>query len=134
MNDEIDAKVLAVLPRGVKGLSSKEIAAAAGVPYAKALASLARLHVRELAHVIGQHPLRKWRHSGLESSSEVVAEDENPPCVPPEGPVVCYVCQSPATCFGRYEGHGPVQYGCDEHCGHGNEDGWCKPVEEGIDG
>jgi hypothetical protein len=81
-DDEIDAKVLAVLPRGVKGLSSKEIASATGASYAKVLASLARLYVRGLSEVVGQHPLRKWRHSGLVEEvtlapSAPVAEDDD---------------------------------------------------------
>lgn len=47
---------------------------------------------------------------------------------------VCYVCDAPATCRGRYEGHGPVQFGCDTHCGHGCEDGWCERVGGTVDG
>jgi hypothetical protein len=43
---------------------------------------------------------------------------------------VCYVCGAPATCLGRYEGHGPEKYGCDDCCGHGCEDGHCTPVDE----
>jgi hypothetical protein len=41
----------------------------------------------------------------------------------------CYACGEPATCHGRYEGHGSVQFACDECCGHGCEDGWCEPVD-----
>lgn len=41
----------------------------------------------------------------------------------------CLICGDPATCIGRYEGHGPVSTACDTCCGHGNEDGWCVPVE-----
>jgi hypothetical protein len=51
----------------------------------------------------------------------------------PFGATDCYVCGAPATCFGRYEGdHEPVQFGCDTHCGHGNEDGWCEPVFQEV--
>lgn len=39
----------------------------------------------------------------------------------------CDVCGNPATCKGEYEGPG-VGFSCDDHCGHGNEDGWCEPV------
>lgn len=40
---------------------------------------------------------------------------------------VCANCGKPATCIGRYEGpEQPVAFACDECCGHGNEDGWCK--------
>jgi hypothetical protein len=43
-----------------------------------------------------------------------------------EKPPVCPHCGKPATCYGTYEGH--TGYGCDECCGHGNEDGHCEPV------
>jgi len=47
----------------------------------------------------------------------------------PELLPVCYVCGGPATCLGVYEdSDGPLEHACDEHCGHGNEDGWCVPV------
>jgi hypothetical protein len=42
----------------------------------------------------------------------------------------CAVCGKPATCLGRYEGHGPWQWACDDCCGHGNEDGECRPVAD----
>jgi hypothetical protein len=48
----------------------------------------------------------------------------------PAGEAVCLVCGAPATCFGQYEGRGPVRYACDECCGHGNEDGWCEQLQE----
>jgi hypothetical protein len=41
---------------------------------------------------------------------------------------VCAICGRPAACFGVYEGHGPIQFACDDCCGHGNEDGWCRAV------
>lgn len=41
----------------------------------------------------------------------------------------CYVCDAPATCWGCYDS--PVeQGGCDTHCGHGNEDGYCTSIED----
>lgn len=46
----------------------------------------------------------------------------------PPGPKVCPNCKRPATCFGRYEAHGDVEFACDGCCGHGNEDGWCEPI------
>lgn len=46
---------------------------------------------------------------------------------------VCYVCQGPATCFGQQEGQGPIQFGCDTHCGHGNEDACCRSIEDLVD-
>lgn len=42
----------------------------------------------------------------------------------------CSVCGKPATCFGSYEGQGNYGYGCDECCGHGNEDGHCDQLSE----
>ena len=47
----------------------------------------------------------------------------------PTSPAVCYVCQAPATCVGAYEGAAVEQGACDEHCGHGCEDGSCRPVD-----
>lgn len=41
---------------------------------------------------------------------------------------VCYVCGALATCVGAYEGSRYEQFGCDEHCGHGCEDGHCDPI------
>ena len=40
----------------------------------------------------------------------------------------CARCGEPATCLGAYEGAETEQYGCDECCGHGNEDGHCEEV------
>ena len=43
----------------------------------------------------------------------------------------CYLrtCMNPAACVGEYEGNdGHINFVCDEHCGHGNEDGWCEPI------
>lgn len=39
----------------------------------------------------------------------------------------CRECGKPATCYGEYEMCGEA-YACDDCCGHGNEDGWCKPL------
>lgn len=45
---------------------------------------------------------------------------------------VCAHCGQPATCFGLYEDpEGEPGYACSECCGHGNEDGWCKPLQSG---
>ncbi len=46
----------------------------------------------------------------------------------------CRCCDRPATCVGRYEIASNDEYGCDTHCGHGNEDGWCValPLPEGT--
>jgi hypothetical protein len=40
----------------------------------------------------------------------------------------CARCGEPATCLGAYAGAETEQYGCDECCGHGNEDGHCEEV------
>lgn len=45
----------------------------------------------------------------------------------------CAVCGAPASCFGVYELETPENrraFACDECCGHGNEDGWCVPIED----
>ena len=42
----------------------------------------------------------------------------------------CYVCKGPATCVGAYEGTTAPEFCCDEHCGHGNEDGTCRPTAD----
>lgn len=38
----------------------------------------------------------------------------------------CHTCGKQATCVGAYEGREPAEFGCDDCCGHGNEDGWCE--------
>jgi len=45
------------------------------------------------------------------------------------------MCQSPgcgneAACLGSYEGFPEETYACDSCCGHGNEDGHCRMVED----
>ena len=58
--------------------------------------------------------------------------------VPPDGlyvcvaPGKCRTCDNVGTCFGQYEGHGPEEFSCDTCCGHGNEDGYCKPVKHRL--
>lgn len=49
-----------------------------------------------------------------------------------EGPIACQCCEKkPATCFGVYEVmEQPITAACDDCCGHGNEDGWCRPIAE----
>lgn len=37
-------------------------------------------------------------------------------------------CGQPATCYGAYKGDKKPCYSCDACCGHGNEDGQCKPI------
>jgi hypothetical protein len=40
--------------------------------------------------------------------------------------IICSFCRKRATCAGSYEANdGPVLFGCDHCCGHGQEDGWC---------
>lgn len=43
------------------------------------------------------------------------------------GAIRCECCGRPATCVGDYEMSG-IALGCDECCGHGNEDGWCERI------
>ena len=42
----------------------------------------------------------------------------------------CSHCDRPATCFGAYEDERNIGYGCDECCGHGCEDGWCRQLSD----
>lgn len=42
----------------------------------------------------------------------------------------CEYCDGPAACIASYEGD-PWVYACNVHCGHGNEDGQCVPVDAG---
>lgn len=44
-----------------------------------------------------------------------------------DAPVYCHICGAPATCFGTYEGRSG--FACDVCCGHGCEDGSCKPID-----
>lgn len=48
-------------------------------------------------------------------------------------PLCCDSCErKPASCFGVYEVEPDAapSFCCDDCCGHGNEDGWCKPIAE----
>ena len=38
----------------------------------------------------------------------------------------------PATCVGAYEAPENLDFGCEECCSHGNEDGWCVPILAGA--
>ena len=40
----------------------------------------------------------------------------------------CAICLSPAACVGAYEGAQEEAPACDTCCGHGNEDGYCRPI------
>jgi len=40
----------------------------------------------------------------------------------------CAICGLPATCIGAYEGSSIDEPACDTCCGHGNEDGHCRPL------
>lgn len=40
----------------------------------------------------------------------------------------CHICGGEPSCVGVYEGDRPA-LACDECCGHGNEDGWCVPLD-----
>ena len=55
---------------------------------------------------------------GLDERLDVEEDDETEP--------VCSLCGAPATCHGTYEGK--PSYACDDCCGHGCEDGVCRPV------
>lgn len=52
-------------------------------------------------------------------------------CAEMQQAAVCVHCGKPASCFGRYEDPGgPIEFACDECCGHGNEDGWCRKLAD----
>jgi hypothetical protein len=47
--------------------------------------------------------------------------------------VQCAHCDRAAACAGVYEAsEGAVSPACNVCCGHGNEDGWCEPIENFI--
>lgn len=73
------------------------------------------------------------RKSWADTTKVFIAFDRRePPHVRPNGPLVCGIpdCTEVVSCYGRYEGHGPVTFACDSHCYHGNEDGWCILLSE----
>ncbi len=45
-------------------------------------------------------------------------------------PPACAVCGQPAACLGLYEDETQEAFACNACCGHGNEDGYCVPVED----
>jgi hypothetical protein len=48
--------------------------------------------------------------------------------------LTCAHCGQPAACFGEYETcDGTIALACDACCGHGNEDGWCRPIAKLFD-
>ncbi len=51
-------------------------------------------------------------------------------CIAVRNPA-CGCCERAATCVGAYEGS-LIDFACDECCGHGNEDGWCRPLPRGA--
>jgi hypothetical protein len=46
--------------------------------------------------------------------------------------LTCHVCGRPAVCIGRYDMDDAYRPACDTCCGHGNEDGWCRPVSDAL--
>lgn len=50
------------------------------------------------------------------------------PSPKPTRPPTCCWCGDAATCVGRYEDEVEDRYCCDDHCGHGNEDGHCRKL------
>jgi hypothetical protein len=41
----------------------------------------------------------------------------------------CFVCGEPASCIGKYAEDDVEDFACDHCCGHGNEDGHCRPID-----
>lgn len=50
----------------------------------------------------------------------------------PELKAICSTCQNEATCFGVDE-ESRLGFGCDDCCGHGEEMGWCIPIEDFVE-
>lgn len=46
----------------------------------------------------------------------------------PAAAPTCHICGKPATCIGQYESAEEESPACDDCCGHGCEDGKCRPV------
>jgi hypothetical protein len=45
--------------------------------------------------------------------------------------LLCTICSNPATCFCfATDGEERLECYCDEHCGHGGEDGHCTPIDK----
>lgn len=63
--------------------------------------------------------IEKWHHETMVVGRLLAGSD----------PLKCTHCGKVAKCFARYEEHGPAALACDECCGHGNEDGWCVPLD-----
>lgn len=45
-------------------------------------------------------------------------------------PTKCDYCGDPATCVGQYYDEATVKMCCDDCCGHSQEGGSCRPLEE----
>jgi hypothetical protein len=43
--------------------------------------------------------------------------------------MLCASCGAPATCIGVYDPVEVEEPACDACCQHGNEDGWCEPID-----
>ena len=50
----------------------------------------------------------------------------------PRARILCSVlgCEREATCVGQYENFVVFEAMCDDHCGHGQEDGRCVPTPD----
>lgn len=63
---------------------------------------------------------------------EFLRRSEKAWLLPSGGPGCCAPTCEGATCYGVYEDPTqPVAFACDGCCGHGNEDGWCRPLIKG---
>lgn len=65
---------------------------------------------------------------GREGGAAPAAKPEHA-ASPGGGLLVCHICGKPAACIGKYDNMTKPEPSCDECCGHGNEDGWCKRIE-----
>lgn len=75
----------------------------------------------ELEEKHGEQLHHYW--SIVEALAERVAD-------PDKAKSKCAYCANDATCVGFGEAVENVNFACDEHCGHGNEDGRCVFLSE----
>ncbi len=103
-------------------------AALDGVKSEHVFAKAMRIHARTMeqwaALARRRAPAAVVRDAQGRTLGEAVADDIQAV----EQAAVCNVCGNPATCRGEHDGEPTA--GCDEHCGHGQEDGRCESIAE----
>lgn len=90
-----------------------------------------RAECREVAELLNLHEAYRCSEVGREEIRVVQKrlEDAAGGKTEPEPEPKCAICGTPPTCIGEYETDTGIEtYGCDDCCGHCNEDGHCTPV------